>query len=155
MTLLFRGGLSFDGDGGLKGGLGVLVEGDTITKIAPTAEFDGFSGQIIDTTDGTLLPGLFDCHVHLVYAGDPDPFQRMNNMSDADITLLALENAQTSIAGGITALRDCGGKDYLEFAVRDACNKGTFVGPTIAAAGRMICHDWWARQPGGARRRRG
>jgi len=139
MSLLFQGGLVFDGDGPLHEGQGVLVEGDTITKIAPTPEFAGFAGEIVDTTGGTLLPGLFDCHVHLVYAGDPDPFQRMNNMSDAAITLLALENAQATVAGGITSIRDCGGKDYLEFAVRDACNKGIFVGPTIAAAGRMIC----------------
>jgi imidazolonepropionase-like amidohydrolase len=36
-------------------------------------------------------------------------------------------------------VRDCGGKDYLEFAVRDACNRHRFPGPTIRAAGRMIC----------------
>ena len=36
-------------------------------------------------------------------------------------------------------MRDCGGKDYLEFAVRDAVNRGTFPGPTIRAVGRMIC----------------
>jgi imidazolonepropionase-like amidohydrolase len=139
MSLLFHGGLNFDGDGGLHEGLGVLVEGDTISNVAPASDFAGFAGEVVDTTGGTLLPGLFDCYVHLVYAGDPDPFQRMRDMSDAAITLLALENAQASLAGGITSIRDCGGKDYLEFAVRDACNKGVFVGPTIAAAGRMIC----------------
>lgn len=139
MSLLFRGGLTFDGDGTMTDGLAVLVEGNTVTKVARTAEFDGFTGEMVDTTGGSVLPGLFDCHIHLVYAGDPDPFQRMTNMSDAAITLLALENAQESIAGGITSVRDCGGKDYLEFAVRDACNRGIFTGPTIAAAGRMIC----------------
>lgn len=41
--------------------------------------------------------------------------------------------------GGITAVRDCGGVNYLEFAVRDACNAGTFLRRSIRAAGRMIC----------------
>jgi imidazolonepropionase-like amidohydrolase len=51
----------------------------------------------------------------------------------------ALERAQASLAGGITALRDCGGKDFLEFAVRDACNSGQQMGPTIRASGKVIC----------------
>ena len=60
-------------------------------------------------------------------------------MGDAEVTLLALQNAQRNLRGGITSVRDCGGKDYLEFAVRDACNAKLFSGPTIRAAGKMIC----------------
>ena len=44
-------------------------------------------------------------------------------MTPGEITMAAYERAQTSLMGGITALRDCGGKDYLELAVRDACNR--------------------------------
>ena len=58
-------------------------------------------------------------------------------MTPGAITLLALENAQATLSGGVTAVRDCGGKDYLEFAVRDACNAGRQPGPAIAAAGRL------------------
>ena len=36
-------------------------------------------------------------------------------------------------------MRDCGGKDYIEFAIRDAYNSGRFLGPTMRCAGRMIC----------------
>ena len=59
----------------------------------------------------------------------------------------ALHRAQMTLAGGITAIRDCGGMDYLEFAVRDACNAGLQMGPTIRASGRVICmtggHGSW------------
>ncbi len=139
MVTLYSGGLIFDGSGKVLEDHGVVVDGDRITRVAPNAEFAGFAGERVDTTSGTLLPGLIDCHVHLVYAGDADPFARLSNMSPAEITLLALQNAQTNLRGGITMIRDCGGKDYLEFAVRDACNDGTFPGPTIRASGRMIC----------------
>ncbi|HEY2871061.1 MAG TPA: amidohydrolase family protein, partial [Reyranella sp.] len=44
-----------------------------------------------------------------------------------------------TLEGGVTAVRDCGGKDYIEFAVRDAYNQGRFLGPTMRCAGRMIC----------------
>ncbi len=139
MTKMFSGGLVFDGEHTLLEGHGVVVAGDHIAGVAPIGEFDGFDGDRIDTAGATLLPGLFDCHVHLVHDGAADPFARMERMSDAEITLLALQNAQRNLRGGITSVRDCGGKDYLEFAVRDACNAKLFSGPTVRAAGRMIC----------------
>ena len=139
MTTLYAGGLVFDGEKQLIEDHGVAVNGGTIVRVAPVDEFDGFNGDTVDTAGATILPGLFDCHVHLVYDGAADPFARMDKMSDAEVTLLALQNAQRNLRGGVTSVRDCGGKDYLEFAVRDACNTKLFSGPTIRAAGRMIC----------------
>ena len=139
MVILFKGGLIFDGAGNRLEGQGVLVESASITRVAPQGEFDGFAGETVDTSGATLLPGLIDCHVHLIYSGHPDPRAAMLRQSPADITMTALENAQKDLAGGITAVRDCGGKDHLEFAVRDAIGRGAVPGPTIHAAGRMIC----------------
>ena len=139
MAVLFDGGLVFDGTGRMLSDHGVMVEGDSIIALAPSAEFDGYAGSRVDTSGGTLLPGLIDCHVHLFYGGEPDPGTVQGKLSDGQITMKALENAQATLAGGITAIRDCGGKDYLEFAVRDAVNAGRHLGPTIRAVGRMIC----------------
>ncbi len=138
MSSLYAGGKIFDGEATLEDH-GLLVEGTSIARVAPLAEFEGFAGAHIDTAGGTLLPGLIDCHVHLDYIASGDPRASMEKMGPGQIVLAALANAQKSLAGGITGLRDCGGKDYLEFAVRDACNSGTFLGPTIRCAGRMIC----------------
>ena len=63
----------------------------------------------------------------------------LERMKPGPITPRALEHAQRSLHGDITTVRDCGGCNYLEFAVRDACNEGRLPGPTIRAAGRMIC----------------
>ena len=139
MSTLYSGGLVFDGDGNISEGQGVLVEGDSIARIAAVGEFDGFEGDRVDTTGATLMPGMFDCHVHLCMDASGDPGTVMSKLSDAAITMGALERAQINLKAGFTSVRDCGGKDYLEFAVRDACNKRTFQGPTIHAAGRMIC----------------
>ena len=139
MTMLFGGGLVLDGEHEPLEGHGVAVEGGRIARVAPLGEFDGFAGDRVDTAGAALLPGLFDCHVHLVYDGAADPQARLDRMSDAEITLVALHNAQRNLRGGVTSVRDCGGKDYLEFAVRDACNARRFSGPTVRAAGRMIC----------------
>ena len=139
MPVLFQGGLVFDGTGRLLADHGVMVDGENIVAVAPATEFEGHAGPRVDTSGGTLLPGLIDCHVHLVYGGEADPGTVQSKLSDGQITIKALERAQETLAGGITGIRDCGGKDYLEFAVRDAVNAGRHLGPTIRAVGRMIC----------------
>lgn len=137
--LLYEGGKVFDGTGRLLESHGVLVEDGRIARVAPRAVFEGYAGARVETAGATLLPGLIDCHVHLCYRGDADPRAALAKLNPAEVTLTVLENAQRALAGGLTALRDCGGKDHLEFAVRDAIARGTFPGPTIRAAGRMIC----------------
>lgn len=139
MTRLLSGGRVFDGCGNLRDDHGVLIEGERIVRFAPLGEFAGYAGPRIDTSGATVLPGLIDCHVHLVFAGEPNPWMGLSALRPGAIALRALEHAQALLAGGITAARDCGGVDYHEFAVRDACNAGRQQGPLIRAAGRMIC----------------
>jgi imidazolonepropionase-like amidohydrolase len=139
MSLLLRCPHIVDGVGGALSQHGVLIEGERIARVAPVAEFAGYSGEEIVLEDTTLLPGLIDCHVHLCFGAEPNPAEATDKMQAGAIAVRALANAQQSLRGGITSVRDCGGKDYLEFAARDACNRGEFQGPTIRAAGRMIC----------------
>lgn len=139
MATLYAGGLVFDGTGRLLPDHGVLVDGAVIARLAPLGEFDGFAGDRVDTSGGTLLPGLVDCHIHLCFGGEANPHAAMVVLRDSQLVMKALANAQATMRGGVTSVRDCGGKDYLEFAVRDACNSGQQLGPTIRAAGRMIC----------------
>lgn len=139
MSMLFVGGRLFDGKTLFEEGLGALVEDGKITRLEAAGEFDGFAGQRIDTTGGTLMPGLIDCHVHLLYSAEADPSTVLEKLPTGQVVLRAMSNALRTLRGGTTSVRDCGGKDYLEFAVRDACNSGEYLGPTIHAAGRMIC----------------
>ncbi len=139
MTILFKGGRIFDGNGETLSDHALLVEGQSIKRIAPIAEFEGYSGETVDTTGGTILPGMADCHVHLIFDGAPDPHVAMSKKTPSALALTALSNAQLSLSKGLTMLRDCGGKDYIEFSVRDAIRRGEFLGPSIHAAGKMIC----------------
>jgi len=139
MQVLYSGGALFDGEKPPLAGQAVLVEDQRIVRVAPAGEFDGFAGETVDTSGGTLLPGLIDAHVHLCLGAEGDPGSAAEKLLPGQMTMRALERAQATLAGGITAIRDCGGRDYLEFAVRDACNDGRQLGPTIRASGRVIC----------------
>ena len=138
MSTLYRGGRVFDGERMLDGHA-VLVEAGRIVRVAPAGDFDGFAGEAIDCTGATVMPGLIDCHVHLLFRGEPDPMSSLDKLDAAHAVVRALENAGSTLRGGTTSVRDCGGREYQEFAVRDACNEGRFPGPTIRAAGKMIC----------------
>ncbi len=138
--MLFHNGAIFDGDALLPAEWALLVEGDRIAGLGSLAGFDGYAGPRTDISGQTLLPGLIDCHAHLTLSGDLDGFGgALTRFSRSGLTLRALENAQACLRGGITALRDCGGVDHVEIAVRDACNSGRLLGPTLRVAGRCIC----------------
>ena len=135
---LYHGGRVFDGER-MVDGCAVLVEDGRIARFSPEGEFDGFAGEVFDCRGATVMPGLIDCHVHLLFRGEPDPMTALDKLGPAHAVVRALENAGRTLRGGTTSVRDCGGRGYQEFAVRDACNEERFLGPTIRAAGRMIC----------------
>ena len=140
MSLLLRCPRIVDGIGGTLTQHAVLIEGERIVRVAPITEFEGYEGEELVLDEATtLLPGLIDCHVHLCFDAEANPGEATEKMRPGAVAVRALANAQRSLSGGITAIRDCGGKDYLEFAARDVCNRGQFQGPTIRASGRMIC----------------
>ena len=139
MKALYSGARIFDGMGATLENHAVLIENERIQRIGPEKEFSGFDRKKIDIKGRTLLPGLIDCHVHLVYCAEADPGTKVTKLHPGQIVMRALTNAQKSLSGGTTSLRDLGGRDFLEFAVRDACNSGEQLGPTIRAAGKIIC----------------
>ena len=138
-TTLYSGGHVFDGTESFLENHAVLVENDAIKDVGPIEKFSDYQGEKIDTSGGTIMPGIADCHVHLVYRGEASPSDGIEGVNPGEITLRVLENAQLSLKSGITSVRDCGGREYLEFPVRDACNSGRFLGPNIMASGKMIC----------------
>lgn len=100
-----------------------------------------------DLGDVTLLPGLIDAHVHLSLTGEADPAATMARETSHRTALRAARHARATLDGGIIAVRDCGGRDFGDIALRDAIAAGELRGPLIRAAGRAICmtggHGWF------------
>ena len=132
MATLYVGGRVFDGEKVLDG-QAVLEEDGKVKRVAPAAEFTGFAGDKVDTAGGTLIPGIIDCHVHSLSGAEGNPGAVQDRMTAAQIAVRGMEFMRNTLEGGITAVRDCGGKDYIEFAIRDAYNSGRFLGPPCAA----------------------
>lgn len=139
METLFTHALVFDGERLLPEADAVLIADGKISAVGACSQFDGYRGPRWSLSGHTILPGLIDCHAHLVLTGDADVWGPLTKLPAAALALQALDSAQRCLKGGVTSLRDCGGVDHIELAVRDALNAGMFLGPTVRAAGRFIC----------------
>lgn len=137
--MLFTHVQVFDGERMIAGADAVLIADGKITAVGARGQFDGYSGARFSLPGHTMLPGLIDCHAHLVLTGGADVWGPLTKAPAASLALQALDSAQRCLRGGVTSLRDCGGVDHIELAVRDALNSGMFLGPTVRAAGRFIC----------------
>ena len=114
----------------------LFVENGRIADIG----FDGSpQSDAVDMEASYVLPGFVDCHVHLcVDTYNPDASRLWAGAKPGTIALSAARAAYRTLLCGVTSIREVGGWDYHEIAVRDAVNAGTIAGPRIFCAGKII-----------------
>ncbi len=135
---------AFTGDArGLLEDAAILVRGSKIADVIPAAELPaGVPPEAVRRfTDATILPGLIDAHSHLTLAGDRRTYEEMIQDPDELMALIAVRNLQRHLASGVTTLRDNGGRNRVTFVVREAINRGYFVGPRLLLSGRPLTHS--------------
>jgi hypothetical protein len=98
------------------------------------------SAEVTHFLDGTLLPGMVDAHAHLTLAADRRTYEQMALDPDEMMALVSVRNLQRHLACGVTTLRDNGGRNRVSFIVREAINRGYFVGPRLLLSGRPVTH---------------
>jgi imidazolonepropionase-like amidohydrolase len=115
----------------------VEITGDRITAIhgsAPSSANHEFPGC-------TLLPGLIDTHVHLVFSAletNEAIVAQVSRETDEELLARALTNARAALRSGLTTVRDCGGKNRVVQTVRDRIHRGEAEGPDVLSCGMPI-----------------
>ena len=152
-TLVLSGARIIDGTGVEPvRGRSVVVEKGVITAVVEDARAPRGNG--IDLAGHTLLPGLINAHVHLCFGAEADPGRPLREEPLALTAIKALLQARETARAGVTTVRDMGGREYAEIAVRRAIQEGLLDGPRIVAAGRPVCMTgghghWFAREADG------
>jgi imidazolonepropionase-like amidohydrolase len=119
----------FDGTGAVPALADIAVEGDRIVAVGGGLDGD----EAVDCDGLTILPGMIDCHVHLMTNGlDPlgwlhDPFSLQ--------FYRAIHSMGATVATGITTVRDAGGADL---GVREAQRRGLVRGPRVHISITML-----------------
>jgi imidazolonepropionase-like amidohydrolase len=115
----------------------ILVAKDRIVGIANSAPANI---QTIDLSKYTVVPGLIDCHAHLL--GNPKDQSTASGlrMSSPQKAIWGVHNLQIWLEHGFTALRDAGEDDlgYGQLALRDSIEKGLIRGPRMVSAGNFV-----------------
>ncbi|MBI5435443.1 MAG: amidohydrolase family protein [Planctomycetes bacterium] len=95
-------------------------------------------GRVIELGDVTLVPGLFDCHVHLTGSLDGDYVNRSVHETAIDGALRGVRNARVTLAAGFTTVRNVGCEGFADVALLRAIERGDIVGPDIVPCGHSI-----------------
>jgi len=116
----------------------IHIESGRIVSVSSTLP-EGASREAVDLGGAFVLPGFFDCHVHICAdTYNPDATFGWANALPGSIAIFAAQAAHRLLMAGITTARDVGGWDYHEIAVREAIRNGWIVGPRLYCAGRIL-----------------
>jgi imidazolonepropionase-like amidohydrolase len=115
----------------------LVIDGERIVDILDRAEFDpGDNATIIDLSQYTVMPGMFDCHEHLTLDVGDEAAQCAE--PDAWLTIVAVQNARKILEAGITTMRDVGEKNFIDVEMKRAIESGMVSGPRLLISGHPI-----------------
>ncbi|MCZ6726197.1 MAG: amidohydrolase family protein [Acidobacteria bacterium] len=120
----------------------ILIEGERISAVGTVGTLAVPDGAEVISTEGmTVLPGLWDMHVHLMINGhaDYDHWDRTYPPLFRDVIMPS--SAHQLLMAGVTSARDLGAPLEDSIAVRDAINRGDIPGPTMYMSGPFIQHE--------------
>ncbi|MCG3756148.1 amidohydrolase family protein [Amycolatopsis sp. Poz14] len=126
---LFTGGTVFDGTGSAPAPADVVVEDGRIVEVGTGLDGD----RAVDCAGTMLLPGMFDCHVH-VTVSDLGLLQRVQKPFSYQF-YEAARNLWTTLKLGITTVRDAAGADL---GIKQAVADGLIPGPRLEIAIGLI-----------------
>lgn len=125
---------------------GILIEGDRIKAVGPlqqTLALIDPRARIIDLSGATVMPGLADCHTHILLQGDittADYDEQLLKESIPYRTIRATAAVRIALTNGFTALRDLEteGAMYADVDVKQAINRGVIPGPRMFVSTRAF-----------------
>ncbi len=136
------GGRLIDGYGGrpLEDSV-VLIEGERIKAVGRVGELVVPAGAEVVSTEGmSVLPGLWDMHVHLMIVGHGDYDHWDRTYPPLFRSTIMPAAAKQLLLAGVTSARDLGAPLEDSLAVREALRRGEIPGPTLYVSGPFIQH---------------
>jgi imidazolonepropionase-like amidohydrolase len=118
----------------------ITIRGDRIESVGADRGSYPDAARVIDLSNHSVLPGLIDCHAHLV--GEIESGQgyaRLIERTGAQEALSGVANARDTIVAGFTSVRDVGTfRAFVDVALRQAIEAGDVLGPRMACAGAYV-----------------
>ena len=118
----------------------IFVRGDSIEAVEPSAGTAiPNDARVVDLSAHTLIPGMIDCHAHLVGAIEGASLGALLENTEARDALLGVKNARDTLEAGFTTVRDIGTfRAFTDLELRRAINEGMTPGPRMMCAGAYV-----------------
>ncbi len=134
------GGTLIDGFGSdpIKNSI-VLINGSKIAAVGQVGKLEIPDGAEVISTEGmSVLPGLWDMHVHLMINGHSDYAYWDKVYPPLFEDVIMPSSAHQLLMAGVTSARDLGAPLKESLSVRDRINRGEIPGPTMYMSGPFI-----------------
>jgi imidazolonepropionase-like amidohydrolase len=120
----------------------VIIEGERIKAVGQVGTLAIPPGAEVISTEGmSVLPGLWDMHVHLMINGHSDYAHWDKTYPPMMESVIMPASARQLLMAGVTSARDLGAPLKASIAVRDRIRKGEIPGPTLYVSGPFIQHE--------------
>src|SRR6266487_7112291 len=119
----------------------ILIDGDKISAVGQVGSLAVPAGAEVISTEGmTVLPGLWDMHVHLQLVGHSDYDHWDKTYPPAYESIIFPAAAKQLLLAGVTSARYLGGPLAPSISARDRINAGKIPGPPMYVSGPFIQH---------------
>jgi imidazolonepropionase-like amidohydrolase len=120
----------------------IIIEGERIKAVGQVGTLSIPQGAEVISTEGmTVLPGLWDMHVHLMINGHSDYEHWDKTYPPLFESVIMPASAKQLLLAGVTSARDLGAPLKSILAVRDRINREEIPGPTLYVSGPFIQHE--------------
>jgi imidazolonepropionase-like amidohydrolase len=121
----------------------VTIRGDRIESVEPDRGAYAGGATVIDLSSHTVLPGLIDCHAHLIGRDEDETgsvdYALLLGRTGAQEALTGVRNARSTLLAGFTTVRDVGTfRAHVDVALRQGIEAGWFAGPRMQCAGAYV-----------------
>jgi imidazolonepropionase-like amidohydrolase len=137
------GGTLIDGYGGppIRNSV-VLIDNQKIQAVGQVGSLPIPPGTEIISTEGmSVLPGLWDMHVHTMLAGHSDYAHWDKTYPPQLESVIMPASAKQLLFAGVTSARDLGAPLEASIRVRDAIKSGKIPGATLYVSGPFLQHE--------------
>ncbi|NUM77847.1 amidohydrolase family protein [candidate division KSB1 bacterium] len=116
----------------------LIVEKGRIIAIEKGFTAAKANDKIIDLKNKFVLPGLMDMHTHLSGQTEKAGYLKRFQLYPPEQALAATQYLKNTLMAGFTTVRDLGGGEGVDLALRNAINRGDIIGPRMLVAGKSL-----------------